>query len=95
MRFQSLVPSCLTSFHTRELSNTTPLVPSGGAVFGQGRFQRVPSIWEGSVAAALSAVPQPRLLPRHNIAGVEEGRQTNAGPPTSTRDSYEERGRKY
>ena len=33
-----------------------------------------------------SAVPQPRLLPRHNIAGIEEGRQTSAGPPTSTRD---------
>jgi hypothetical protein len=44
------------------------------------------------VAAAFLAVPQLRLLPRHNIAGIEEGRQTNAGPPTSTRDSGEEWG---
>ena len=32
MRYQSLVPSRLTSFHTQELSSTTPLVPPGGAV---------------------------------------------------------------
>jgi hypothetical protein len=32
MSFQSLVPSRLTSFHTLELSSTTPLVPPGGAV---------------------------------------------------------------
>jgi hypothetical protein len=95
MRYQSLVPSCLTSFHTRELSSTTPLVPQEGAVFGQRRFQRAPSIWEGSVAAAFWAVPQPRLLPRHNIAGIGEGRQTYVGPPISTQDSYKERGRKY
>jgi hypothetical protein len=52
MRYRSLVPSHLTFFHTRELSSTTSLVPQEGAVFGQRRFQRVPSIWEGSVAAA-------------------------------------------
>ncbi len=32
MRYQSLVSSRLTSFHTRELSSTTPLVPQEGAV---------------------------------------------------------------
>jgi hypothetical protein len=67
-------------------------VPQDGAVMGTRRFQRVPSIWEGSVAAALLAVPQHRLLPRHNIAGIEEGRQTSAGPPTSTQDSDKEQG---
>ena len=67
-------------------------VPQDRAVMGTRRFQRVPSIWEGSVAAAFLAVPQPRLLPRHNIAGIKEGRQTSAGPPTSTWDSGEERG---
>ncbi len=44
------------------------------------------------MAAPFMAVPQPRLLPRHNIAGIKEGRQTSAGPPISTRDRNEERG---
>ncbi len=45
-----------------------------------------------AVAAAFLAVPQPRLLPCHNKAGVKEGRQTSTGSPTSTRDSDKERG---
>ncbi len=32
MRYQCLVPSRLTSFHTQEISSTTPLVPPGRAV---------------------------------------------------------------
>ncbi len=70
----------LTSFHTRELSSTTPLVTQEGAVFGQRRFQQVPSIWEGSVAAAFWAVPQPRLLPRHNIVEFAGEGHTSACP---------------
>ncbi len=82
MTYQSLVPSRLTSFHTQELSSTTPLVPQEGAVFGQRRFQRVPSIWEGFVAAAFWTVPQPRLLPHHNIEEFAEGMQTCVCPPS-------------
>jgi hypothetical protein len=59
------------------------------------RFQRVHSISViGLRGGCWWAAPQPRLLPRHNIAGVGEGRQTYVCPPSSTRDSDEERGRR-
>jgi hypothetical protein len=86
MRYQSLVPSRLTSFHTRELSSTTPLVPPGGAVLDREGFNEFLVSGKAPWQLLFLAVPQPRLLPRHNIAGVKEGRQTNANPPTSTRD---------
>jgi hypothetical protein len=92
MRFQSLVPSQLTSFHTQELSSTTPLVPPGGAVLDREGSNEFLASGKAPWQLLFLAVPQPRLLPHHNIAGIEEGRQTNAGPPTSTRESGEERG---
>jgi hypothetical protein len=53
MRYQSLVPQTMTSFHTLDLSSTTiPLVPPERGLYYRRRFQRVRSIWEGSVAAA-------------------------------------------
>ena len=57
------------------------------------RFQRVRSILViGLRGSCWWAAPQPRLLPRHIIAGVGEGRQTYVCPPSSTRDSDEEWG---
>jgi hypothetical protein len=47
------------------------------------------------MAAAWWAVPQPRLLPRHNIAGVSEKGQTCVCPSSLTRDSFEEWGQKF
>jgi hypothetical protein len=41
----------MTSFHTLELSSTIPLVPPERGLYHRRRFQRVCSIWEGSVAA--------------------------------------------
>ncbi len=42
----------MTSVHTLELSSTIPLVPPEKGLYHRRRFQRVHSIWEGSVAAA-------------------------------------------
>jgi hypothetical protein len=57
------------------------------------RFQRVRSISViGLRGSCWWAAPQPRLLPHCIIAGVGEGRQTYICPPSSTRDSDEERG---
>jgi hypothetical protein len=85
----------LTSFHTLELSSTIPLVPLKRGLFHMRRFQWVCSIYEGSGATAWWAVPQPRLLPRHNIVGIVEEGQTCVCPPSLTRDNSEGQGQKY
>jgi hypothetical protein len=57
----------MTSFHTLELISTIPLVPPERGLYHRRRFQRVCSIWEGSVAAAGVQFHNLGSLPYHII----------------------------